>query len=38
MQNVLSLVDLALDNDAERSMFDYPAISCGLSSDISDHC
>jgi len=38
MQNVLSLVNLALDDDAERGMFDFVASECGLTSDISDHC
>lgn len=39
MQNVLSLIDLALDeDDAERGLFGPVGISCSISSGVSNAC
>lgn len=38
MDTVLSLADLAIEDDAEQGLLSYVMISCGLTSDISDHC
>jgi hypothetical protein len=38
MDTVLSLAGLAIEDDAEQGLLSYVMISCGLTSDISDHC
>ena len=38
MQNVLSLVELVLEDDAERGLLGILSSNCTQTSNVSDHC